>query len=101
MTRLAELHIEPDMLEDGKLAKGKGCGSCFGSGYQGRTGIYEVLLVDEAVREMIVERASANRIKREAYKAGFRTLRMDGADKVVRGMTTMNEVLRVTQLDVL
>ena len=101
LKHLAELNINPDQLPDGRLSRGKGCGSCFGSGYQGRTGIYEILPVDESVREMIVERASANRIKREAFKRGFRTLRMDGADKVVRGMTTMDEVLRVTQLDVL
>jgi len=98
---LKDLNVDPDMLLEGKLHKGRGCGSCFGSGYQNRTGIYEILVVDDPVREMIVERASASRIKREAHKSGFRTLRMDGADKVVRGITTTDEVLRVTQLDVL
>ncbi len=88
------------MLEEGKLVRGRGCGSCFGSGHQDRTGIYEILPMDDVVREQIVERSSANRIKRTAFDRGFRTLRMDGADKVVRGLTTTDEVLRVTQLDV-
>ncbi len=98
--RLKELNIEVPQLADGKLVRGRGCGSCFGSGYQNRTGIYEVLPVDDEIREQIVERSSASKMKRTAFKRGFRTLRMDGADKVVRGITTMDEVLRVTQLDV-
>ncbi len=100
LKKLKDLNIDPDELIDGKLIRGHGCGSCFGSGYQNRTGIYEILPIDDVVREQIVERASANRIKREAFKRGFRTLRMDGAEKVVRGTTTMDEVLRVTQRDV-
>ena len=95
------LNIDPDQLPDGKLLRGKGCGSCFGSGYHNRTGIYEILVVDDDVREDIVEQRSASKIKRSAFERGFRTLRMDGADKVVRGFTTTDEVLRVTQLDVL
>jgi len=101
LEHLKELNLTVDQLQDGKLHRGRGCGSCFGSGYQNRTGIYEVLPINDAVREQIVERRSANRIKREAFNHGFRTLRMDGASKVGRGITTMSEVLRVTQLDVL
>ena len=100
LKKLKDLNIDPDLLKDGKLVRGHGCGSCFDSGYQNRTGIYEILPIDDVVREQIVERASANRIKREAFTRGFRTLRMDGAEKVIRGITTMDEVLRVTQRDV-
>lgn len=77
------------------------CGNCFGSGYLERLGIYEVLPIDDITREQIVDRASASAIKRSALERGFRTLRMDGAHKVKLGLTTPDEVMRVTQLDVL
>jgi general secretion pathway protein E len=92
--------VDRDALPEGRLHRGRGCGSCFGSGYQDRTGIYEILPIDDIVRDQIVARASASAIKREALKRGFRTLRMDGAQKVVRGISTLEEILRVTQLDV-
>jgi len=98
---LKQLTIDPQELRDGKIARGRGCGNCYGSGYLERLGIYEILPIDDRVRELIVERASASRIKRSALEGGFRTLRMDGALKVRHGMTTPEEVLRVTQLDVL
>jgi type II secretory ATPase GspE/PulE/Tfp pilus assembly ATPase PilB-like protein len=98
---LKQLSIDPQDLPDGKLARGRGCGNCYGSGYLERLGIYEILPIEDRVRELIVERASASRIKRSALEHGFRTLRMDGALKVRHGMTTPEEVLRVTQLDVL
>jgi general secretion pathway protein E len=93
--------LDRKMLPEGKLHRGRGCGSCFGSGYQDRIGIYEILPIDDAARDQIVARASASAIKREALKRGFRTLRMDGAAKVLRGETTIDEILRVTQLDVI
>jgi general secretion pathway protein E len=94
------LGITQDQLENGELLRGTGCGSCFGSGYQNRTGIYEILPIDDVVREQIVEQVSASKMKRTAVQRGFRTLRMDGAEKVIRGHTTMEEILRVTQLDI-
>ncbi len=99
--RLNQLKIEPDELKDGKLARGKGCGNCFGSGYHERLGLYEILPIDDRVRDHIVERRSASKIKRDAVEHGFRTLRMDGALKVKLGMTTAEEILRVTQMDVM
>ena len=101
MEQLKELKITRDMLTDGKLVRGRGCGNCFGSGYLGRLGIYEILPMEEQVREQIVNRASASAIKRSALERGFRTLRMDGSMKVAMGKTTPEEVMRVTQLDVL
>ena len=68
--------------------------------FTGRTAIYEVLPIDEAVREQIVDRASATKIKRDALKRGLVTLRMDGIRKVKQGDTTLQEVLRVTQMDI-
>ena len=99
--RLKQLSIDPDALKEGKIWEGRGCGNCFGSGYMERLGIYEILPIDDEVREHIVERHSASRIKRDALAGGFRTLRMDGALKVRLGMTTTDEVLRVTQMDIM
>ena len=77
--------------------RGKGCGYCGGSGYKGRTGIHEVLRVDEEIRELILERASTSQIRRAAMAKGFRDLRFDGLKKVVSGATTLEEVIRVTK----
>ncbi|MDA1194102.1 MAG: ATPase, T2SS/T4P/T4SS family [Planctomycetota bacterium] len=99
--RLKQLNIDPKDLADGKLTRGRGCGNCLGSGYLERLGLYEILPIDDEVRDHIVERHSASRIKRDALAAGFRTLRMDGALKVVQGMTTPEEILRVTQMDIM
>ncbi|MFN2377328.1 MAG: type II secretion system ATPase GspE [Candidatus Binatia bacterium] len=74
-----------------------GCPECAGTGYRGRGGIYELLSCDDVVRNLIVSRATADRIKQEAVGRGMRTLRMDGFWKVADGMSTVGEVLRVTQ----
>ncbi len=100
LVKLKQLVLAPESLLDGKLARGRGCGSCFGSGFMDRTGIYEILVMDDVIRELIVERASASKLKRAALERGFRTLRMDGAIKVQRHITTLDEILRVTQLDI-
>ncbi len=97
---LEDLKLTPDQFPGGKLMIGKGCDECFHSGYSGRTAIYEVMPIDGAVQEQIVRKATASDIKRSALERGLRTLRMDGVDKLLMGMTTPDEVLRVTQLDV-
>ncbi len=74
-----------------------GCPECAGTGYHGRGGIYELLVCDDTIRNLIVSRATADRIKQDAVSRGMRTLRMDGFWKVADGMTTVGEVLRVTQ----
>ena len=100
LIELKGLAIDPDTLPEGKLHRGRGCGNCFNSGYLDRTGLYEILPIDDAVKDQIVARASASAMKRSAIERGFTTLRMDGASKAVRGMTTVEEVMRVTQMDV-
>ena len=77
-----------------------GCERCIETGYTGRTAIYEVLPIIEEVRAEIIQRSGASRIKEVATSRGMRTLRMDGARKVIEGASTIEEVLRVTQLDV-
>jgi general secretion pathway protein E len=79
---------------------GAGCERCFQTGYRGRTGIYEVMLIDEQIQELIFRQETAGCIKRHALDMGMPTLRMDGARKVLAGTTTVSEVLRVTQADV-
>ena len=80
---------------------GAGCDKCFQTGYRGRTGIYELMLVNEEIADLIYKRESAGVIKKAAINAGLQTLRMDGAGKVLAGVTTIAEVLRVTQADVI
>jgi type II secretion system protein E len=80
-----------------KLYEGKGCESCRFTGYLGRTAIYEILVLTEPVREMILSHASSQQIKQKAISQGMRTLRQDGLQKVLLGLTTLTEVVRVTQ----
>jgi len=82
---------------DGNFFKGKGCERCMYTGYIGRTGIYEILIVDNDVRRAILETKDSDLIRNIALRKGMRTLRMDGAEKVKRGITTASEVLRVTR----
>jgi general secretion pathway protein E len=81
-------------------AKDGGCTVCTGAGYKGRTAIYELLTIDEKVRHLTIKNADAQTIKNHATSVGMRTLREDGAQKVLAGMTTTAEVLMITTQDV-
>jgi general secretion pathway protein E len=97
---LSELGLgTPEQNKDAKFFMGKGCEKCFQTGYRGRTGIYELMLIHDDVQELIYQRAPAGSIKKLALKAGMQTLRMDGARKALAGLTTVAEILRVTQSD--
>jgi len=80
-----------------KIYQGKGCESCKHTGYKGRTAIYELLTVSEEIRDLILHRSSSDQIKKKAVSLGMRTLRQDGWEKIVMGITTPAEVIRVTQ----
>src|SRR6266496_392250 len=80
-------------------AKEGGCTVCLGAGYKGRTAIYELLIIDEKIRQLTVKNADAQSIKNQAIKSGMRTLREDGTQKVLAGMTTVAEVLMITTQD--
>ena len=82
-----------------KFWHGAGCEHCRQQGYQGRKGIYELLIVTEALRPLIMNRANASTIAQRAIEAGMRTLRTDGWNKVKAGTTTIEEILRVTQME--
>ena len=99
---LRELGLgEVTVNNGGKFFVGTGCEKCFQTGYRGRTGIYEMMLINEEIQNLIYKRETAGTIKRIALDAGLQTLRMDGARKVLAGITTISEVLRVTQADVM
>jgi general secretion pathway protein E len=98
--KLREVGLGLDRLRNGKVGVGRGCDECFRSGYAGRTAIYEFLPIDDDVRTQIMNRAGATDMKRSAIERGLTTLRMDGVDKIIKGLTTADEVLRVTQLDI-
>jgi general secretion pathway protein E len=82
-----------------RLFRGKGCEECRGTGYRGRSGIYELLPVTEEVRSLVLRRAPSHELRRYAIQAGMVTLRLDGWAKACEGVTTVEEVLRVTQED--
>ena len=73
-----------------------GCARCGHSGYKGRVGLYEVMLITEEIRDLAIERASAERIREVAIRQGMRLLRDDGLEKIRAGVTSVTEVARVT-----
>jgi general secretion pathway protein E len=85
--------------ENVKVYHGKGCQSCSQTGFKGRCGIYELLVIDDSIRELILKKVTAQDICDQARKNGMRTLREDGWEKVVKGITTVEEILRVTLND--
>jgi general secretion pathway protein E len=85
----------------GVVFEPKGCPECLNNGYRGRTGIYELLIVDDEIRALIMQNVDSGRIKKKAIIRGMKTLRDDGTRKVLLGETSMAEILRVTQDDLL
>ncbi len=81
-----------------KVKSGAGCFECRGTGYLGRTGIFEVLAINDLVKQLILEGADAPKIKREAVTHGMRTLRQSALRKLAEGVTTYEEVMRATSL---
>jgi type IV pilus assembly protein PilB len=94
---LEKNNFPPEALEQNEvtLYRPKGCPRCNNTGYKGRVGLYEVMVVSEAVRRLIVERKSADEIGRVAQAEGMKSLRDDGIDKVLAGMTSVEEITRV------
>jgi general secretion pathway protein E len=82
----------------GTFFKARGCAECMETGYRGRTGIYEFLPVGEEIASLVLRTSDANQIRRKARELGMRTLREDGLDRASAGLTTVSEILRVTQV---
>jgi general secretion pathway protein E len=111
VTRLTDMGVEPFLLSSsllGVLAQrlvrryckhcmGKGCEHCGHTGYQGRTGIFELLQVDDAMRALIHHRAAESEVRSAAFAGGMRAMREDGERLVREGVTSLEEVIRVTR----
>jgi general secretion pathway protein E len=97
---LRELGIDSTAVGKKSLYRTIGCEHCIGTGYRGRTGIFELMVLDDDIRSLILKNYDANTIKKAATSKGMSSLRQDGARKVLRGITTIEEVVRVTQEDV-
>ena len=93
---MIEEGYSPEESKTVKIQKGKGCGVCNNTGYKGRTGLYEVMEVDDEIRELVLVGASAVELKKKAIERGMITLRRSGLIKVSLGMTTLEEVARET-----
>ena len=86
-------------LQRGMVYRARGCHACLDTGYQGRLGIYELLMISDEVRTLCLRNSDAVAIKRAAMGQGMRTLRQDGGFKVLAGLTTIEEVMMVTAED--
>jgi general secretion pathway protein E len=95
---LETLGLKPDKLKSKKFFKAKGCENCFQTGYKGRIGIFEIMVLDDNIKSLILQTFDANRIKKAALNQKMISLRRDGIQKVLKGRTTIEEVLRVTQI---
>ncbi len=91
--------LKLDTEKGTKFYRGKGCDNCKGTGYAGRKGIFEVLVIDEEIRKLIVGKASSSVIKQTALASGMTTLMTDGLNKAKSGLTTLEEVVRLTRLE--
>ena len=94
---LREIGIDADAASNIKTFRGRGCPSCLETGYMGRTGLFELLVLDDRVKDLILQTSDANRIRSCAALKGMTTLRQAGAQKVLEGITTIEEILRVTR----
>jgi type IV pilus assembly protein PilB len=96
---LAELQMTPEHAAGGTFMKGEGCVDCNSTGYRGRAGVYEVMPMTPKLRDLVLERSSAGDIKKTAIEEGMLTLRRDALEKLKRGVTTVEEVLKETAAD--
>jgi type IV pilus assembly protein PilB len=97
--QLMELELRPDDVVGKRFYYGKGCDNCNNTGYKGRMGIYEIMLLDDEMRDMIIKHASTQVLRAESRKRGMRTLRMSGLLAIYDGVTTIEEVVRETIME--
>ncbi len=96
---LTDLGMKPELAEKTKLFKGAGCRSCASTGYKGRIALYEVMPFYEPLKELVLQGASTTELKAEAIRVGMKSLRAAGLQKLGEGITTIEEVLRVSVAD--
>jgi type IV pilus assembly protein PilB len=95
-TELRSLGIDPAKVEGANFKKGKGCNECNKTGHRGRFGIFEIFVIDDEARKLIYDKVASSVLRMRAREMGMRTLREDGARKVLAGLTTPEEVIRAT-----
>ena len=98
-TSLMDAGAKPEEIDKFKVFKGTGCEVCDGTGYKGRVALYEVLVISEPIKELILNGASSLEIKKEAIRLGMKTLRRSGLDKINEGVTSLEELLKVSAAD--
>jgi type IV pilus assembly protein PilB len=96
---LVEAGVDPEVAKTIVPVKGKGCRNCSDTGFRGRVAVYEVMQLHEELKEFVLNGASSLELKREAIRLGMKTLRQSALSKLVEGMTTLGEVLRVSSAD--
>ncbi len=96
---LDELQLDKEQAAGATIVEGQGCVECNNTGYRGRAGVYEVMNITPALRDLILQRASSIEIKRQAIEGGMLTLRRDGLWKLCRGVTSVEEILKETAAD--
>lgn len=94
---LSRIGLAREACPEGKIYRAKGCQECMETGFSGRIAIFEILLIDDELKNTILTHPDSATLKEKALKNGLVTLRMDGADKVAKGITSIDEVLRVTE----
>jgi len=96
---LMRLELLPEDIQGRQLYRGRGCDYCNHSGYRGRMGIYEIMTFDDEMRELVMQNASTQVLRKEAQKRGMRTLRQSGLLAIFDGLTTIDEVVSETIMD--
>ncbi|MBW2014632.1 MAG: type II secretion system ATPase GspE, partial [Deltaproteobacteria bacterium] len=94
---LKSIGITPDQFQETTIYRANGCENCFHTGYRGRTGIFEIMLLDSSLKSLILTTYDSSQIKNAALNLNMVTLRQDGIQKVLRGISTIEEIIRVTQ----
>ncbi|MEM6315818.1 MAG: pilus assembly protein PilB, partial [Planctomycetota bacterium] len=96
LEQLMELELKPEDVEGQKFFYGKGCDNCNNTGYKGRLGVFEIMTLDDDMREMIVNRDSTQKLREAAKARGMTTLRDAGLKAIFDGLSTIEEVVRET-----
>lgn len=96
---LIQMGMNPEHVQKAECFKGRGCPVCGNTGYKGRIALYEVMSINESIRELILMGASGTEIKNEAINQGMKTLRQSGLTKILEGVTSVPEILRITMAD--
>jgi type IV pilus assembly protein PilB len=98
-TQLMELQLTPDEVKGKKFFYGRGCNSCNGTGYKGRIGIFEIMVFNDEIRDLIMNQASTSVLRAAGVKAGMRLLRENGLQSIYDGITTIDEIVKETMME--